>query len=167
VSELLAAIFGGDQPHESLLLHQVCARALVLYLGGLAIVRLGKSRLIGRATAVDVILGFLLGSLLSRGITGHASISGTLAASATVVATHWALTRLALYSDRAGTLLKGRTVLLIDHGRLQRDAMRRAHISDNDLLESLRLHALEGPDEVERAYKERSGEISVRPAVRK
>ncbi len=60
-----------------------------MYLAGLVVVRIGKSRLISRTTSLDVILGFILGSLLSRGITGHASISGTIVASAVIVAVHW------------------------------------------------------------------------------
>jgi uncharacterized membrane protein YcaP (DUF421 family) len=162
VLELLAAMFGGDAPHEPLQFHQVCARAVVVYLGGLAIVRLGKSRLISHTTALDVILGFLLGSLLSRGITGNASISGTLGASAAVVLTHWMLTRLGLRSHRLGLLLKGRDAVLVDQGRMQPEAMRRSHISEDDLLESIRLHGLAGLGEVESARKERNGEISVR-----
>ena len=42
-------LFGGDEPAGSLLLHQVVARAVLVYVVGLAIVRLGKSRLVGRA----------------------------------------------------------------------------------------------------------------------
>src|SRR5215212_3593674 len=90
--DLLHIIFGGDVPEQPLALHQVAARAVVIYLIGIVIVRLGKSRLISRVTAIDVLLGFILGSLLSRGITGHASISGTALSSADIVFVHWLLT---------------------------------------------------------------------------
>src|SRR4051812_49251987 len=75
-------VFGGDFPDDPPKVHQVMARAVLVYLAGLAIIRLGKSRSVGRMTPLDVLLGFVLGSLLSRGITGHASISGTVASSA-------------------------------------------------------------------------------------
>jgi len=40
--------------------------------------------------------------------------------------------------------------------------MRRSHISEHDLLEELRLNAnIDDLNRVERAYKERSGEIGV------
>src|SRR5262245_43342780 len=106
LGEFLRDVFGGDYPVEPLALHQIAARAAIVYLAGLIVVRIGKSRLISRATSVDVILGFILGSLLSRGITGHASISGSLMASAVIVAVHWGLTAIACRSHRFGTLLK-------------------------------------------------------------
>src|SRR5258705_4546048 len=73
VGETLHYVFGGDFPDDPIKIHQVIARAVVVYLVGLAIIRIGKSRSIGRITPLDVILGFVLGSLLSRRITGHAS----------------------------------------------------------------------------------------------
>src|SRR5947209_3492462 len=88
----LHEIFGGDIPDDPLKLHQIAARAVVVYLVGLLIVRIGKSRVISRVTSLDVILGFILGSLLSRGITGHASISGTAVASAAIIFVHWLFT---------------------------------------------------------------------------
>ena len=87
---ILQEAFGGDTPIEPLTLYQVAARDSLVYLAGLVVVRIGKSRLISRTTSLDVILGFILGSLLSRSITGHASISGTIVASAVIVAVHWA-----------------------------------------------------------------------------
>src|SRR5689334_16612425 len=98
LQSVLQAAFGGDVPEQPLALHQVAARAVAVYLIGIAIVRLGKSRSISRVTAIDVLLGFILGSLLSRGITGHASISATVVSSAAIVATHYLLTKAALRS---------------------------------------------------------------------
>ena len=95
LTSFFGELLGGDYPADPLKLHQIAARATIIFLLGLAIVRLGKSRLIARVTALDIILGFILGSLLSRGITGHASISGTLVASATIVFIHWLLTFIA------------------------------------------------------------------------
>src|SRR5918995_1339959 len=95
IGEWMHLAFGGDIPDDPLRLHQVAARALLVFLAGLVIVRIGKSRLISRATSLDVILGFTLGSILSRGITGNASLSATFTASIALVALHWLLTRLA------------------------------------------------------------------------
>src|SRR5262245_33428248 len=89
VSDLVEKVFGGDYPKDPLHLYQVAARAIVVYVVGVAIVRIGKSRIVSRMTPIDVIIGFILGSLLSRGITGHASLSGTVAASIAIVACHW------------------------------------------------------------------------------
>src|SRR4026209_2478611 len=86
IGDLVRSVFGGDAPQQPLLFYQVVARAAIIYIIGLAVVRLGKGRLIGRVTSLDVILGFILGSVLSRGITGQAAISDTAIASAALVA---------------------------------------------------------------------------------
>jgi uncharacterized membrane protein YcaP (DUF421 family) len=159
----LFEVFGGDYPVEELQLHQIAARAAVVFIVGLAIVRIGKSRLIGRVTAIDILLGFVLGSLLSRGITGHASISGTAVASATIVMMHWVLTALAYRSHRIGTLIKGHCTLLVKDGTVDERAMLSSHISRHDLEESLHIKGLETVEQVHLAFKERNGEISIIP----
>ncbi len=134
---------------------------MVVYFVGLVIVRLGKSRLISRATSLDVILGFILGSLLSRGITGHASISGTAVASAAIVLLHWFFTALACRSHKFGTLMKGHDRLLVQDGRIIEENMRKSSLSVHDLREELRLKGVEELSQVKRAFKERNGEVSV------
>lgn len=160
--DLLTECFGGDVPEQPLALGQVAARAAVVYLLGLFLVRVGKSRFHGRASAIDIVLGFVLGSLLSRGITGSASISGTFVASAALVALHWAATAAACRSHGFGNLVKGRTKLLVEDGRLLRNAMSSSHISEHDIREAMRLAAnIDDLSLVKAAYKERSGLISI------
>ena len=161
ISSLVHQMFGGDFPDDPLALHQIAARAIVVYLGGLIVVRIGKSRLISRTTSLDVILGFILGSLLSRGITGHASLSGTMMASAVIVAVHWVLTAIACRSHWFGTVFKGNSELVVENGKVLRTPMKHSHISEHDLIEQLRLRGVDDLQQVRAAFKERNGEISV------
>jgi uncharacterized membrane protein YcaP (DUF421 family) len=154
-------MFGGDRPEFSLTTAQLAARAGLVYLIGLAIVRLGKSRLISRATPLDVILGFILGSRLSRGITGHASLSDTLLTSAFLVAIHWLTTALSCRSEVFDRWIKGNSSVLIKDGQVLQENLRHSHLSDEDLREALRLNGVLKLEEVESATKERNGEISV------
>lgn len=167
VGELTCWCFGGDVLPQDARLWQVALRAGLLYLIGLALVRLGKSRLIGRISPVDVLVGFILGSLLARGMTGSAPLSGTVTACAALVGIHWALTRLAVRWHAFGNLIKGHMHLLVQDGKVLQAAMRKSHISMNDLLEQLRLRGVENLQQVHLAFKERNGEISVirRPAT--
>ena len=153
--------FGGDFPDDPLLLHQAMARGVFIYLVVLAIIRLGKSRSIGRITPLDVLLGFILGSLVSRGITGHASLSGTAAASAALVAVHWLLTLMACQWHWFGNLVKGRADLIVENGQPLFGAMLHHHISNHDLDEFLRNKGVDDLSKVHLAYKERNGEVSV------
>jgi uncharacterized membrane protein YcaP (DUF421 family) len=157
----LGWIFGGDTPSPSLEWWQMGARAILVYVVGVLVVRMGKSRLVGRVSALDILVGFMLGSLLSRGITGHASLSGTAIASAALIATHWLFTLLAARWHVFGKLTKGNAVQLVQDGHMLPNNMRSSHISEHDLVESLRLHGIDDVAVVAKAFKERNGKISV------
>jgi len=169
IANFMQTVFGGDVPQPPLSMLQIAARAIVVYVAGLLIVRVGKSRMIARNTPLDVIVGFILGSILSRGITGHSSISETLVSSAVLVSVHWILTAIAVRWHQVGTLFKGNFKVLVADGQSLPSALESSHISEHDLLEALRRHGLETLGQVDKAYKERSGDISIipkRPAPR-
>jgi len=151
--------FGSDAPVKPSLV-QIAARSVLLFAIAVALVHLGKSRLMSRASAVDVILGFVLGSLLARGIGGAMSLSATTVAMATLVAVHWLLTAVTFRSHWLGNLVKGHCHLLVSNGEIQHESLRRSHISVHDLLEALRLRAnTDDLSRVKAAFKERSGDV--------
>jgi uncharacterized membrane protein YcaP (DUF421 family) len=140
---------------------QMGLRAVLIYLAAIVLVRLGEKRFLGKYTALDVILGFMLGSILSRAINGSAGFFETLAAALVLVVLHWTFAWIAFHSDAFGTLVKGSTRVLIRDGEIKWDAMRSSHISRDDLLGALRANArIEDPEQVKVAYLERSGDIS-------
>lgn len=104
MDELLRSIFGPAPLHEGITALHMAGRAVIAYAGGLVLVRLGKNRLLGRTTAFDIILAFLLGSLLSRAINGGAPMVGSLAAAAVLVALHWGVALLTFHSERLDRL---------------------------------------------------------------
>jgi len=78
---------GGSSVHINVA--QMSLRAAVVYGATVLIVRMGKKRFMSQATAFDVILGIMLGSMVSRAIAGAAPFVPTLAASAALVVVHW------------------------------------------------------------------------------
>ena len=154
-------VFGGDDPELPLRLHQIAARAALIFLMGLTVVRLGKNRMISRVTSLDVIFGFLMGSLLSRGVTGTTSLSATFVACSTIAAVHWLLSALCFRWHAFGVWVKGRETLIVCDRQPVPDNLRKAHISEHDLQEELRLQGVDDLQQVRRAYQERNGEVSV------
>ena len=140
---------------------QMALRAGVVYAAMVVAVRLGKKRFMGQATAFDVILGIMLGSLASRAITGNAPLGPTLAAVGFLLAMHWAFSGLALHWHRFGVAIKGRPVVLVRDGRTDERAMRAAHLTERDLHEDLRRRGVVRPEQVAEARLERNGDISV------
>ena len=152
---------------EGLNLWRMALRAVVVYVAAVAMVRVGEKRFMGKNTAFDVILGIVFGSVLSRAVTGNAPFFPTLGAGFALVCLHWAFAALAFHSDRFGSLVKGRERVLVRNGEVQRDNMRKSHISEKDLREALRVHGkITDPAEAESAHFERSGDISVIPGRR-
>ncbi|HYN87220.1 MAG TPA: YetF domain-containing protein [Ardenticatenaceae bacterium] len=150
---------------KDLNLMQMSLRALVIYLVTLILVRLGDKRFLGKLTAFDVILGIILGSVMSRAINGSAAFVPTLGAGLVLVVLHWGFAKVAFSSDRFGNLIKGHTQELVRDGKIQWDQMRNSAITEDDLREHLRVRGkLSDPGKVKAAYLERSGTISVIPA---
>lgn len=141
---------------------QVSLRAIVIYLGGLAILRVGENRFLGKFTAFDIILGFVLGSVLSRAINGSGPLIPSLTATALLVTLHFLLAKTAFHTHRLGSLIKGRPEPLVKDGQILWEGMRSKSLSERDLEEALRLNAgLESCDQVKEARFERNGDISV------
>lgn len=141
---------------------QMALRTIAIYAFTLAVVRLGSKRFLGKATAFDVILGIMIGSVMSRGINGSAGLVPTLVSGAVLIALHALFASLAYRTDWFGNVVKGKPVLLIDEGQVRTEAMRSTSLSENDLAEALRLQGKKpDPSSIERAYLERNGNISV------
>lgn len=149
---------GEDAPNAP----QMMARAFVIYLVAIVLVRLGNKRFIGKFTAFDVILGIMLGSVLSRAITGSSPFFPTIAAGLALVALHGAFGLLAFRLEGFGDLIKGRSRVLVEDGEIRWEAMRRSQLTENDLLSALREEAsIEDVSQVRVARLERSGNVSV------
>ena len=137
-------------------------RAVIVFIAAIIMIRIGHKRFMGRSTALDVMLGIVFGSVISRAITGNAPFFPTLAAGLVLVVMHWILSAIAFYSDGFGILVKGDRRLLVKNGEIQWDEMKKSHISEKDLEEAMRVNS-RNPDiaEVEAAYLERNGDISI------
>jgi uncharacterized membrane protein YcaP (DUF421 family) len=160
VGTILHDLFGGDYPEEPLGILQIAVRAVFVYSATLLIVRVGKSRIISRTTTIDVILGFILGSLISRAVTGSASITGTIMAAGALVLAHWVFTAMAYRYHWFGVLLKGDSHLVVENGKPLQRWLRHSHISAHDLVEEMRLAGIGDLQQVHEAFKERNGQIS-------
>lgn len=160
--DTLNRILGEHLSLNSLTHLQIALRTGLIYLLGIAVIRFGKGRLLGRMTPLDFILGVVLGALFCQGIIGSLSLARTSIAALTLVVLHWLATWVACRSHLFGNLVKGQAIILVQNGIPNIVNMRRAHISDHDLIEELRLKAnVDDLKQVRVAYQERSGEIGV------
>jgi uncharacterized membrane protein YcaP (DUF421 family) len=151
----------GQEAAGNLSTLQMGARALVVYVVTLAIIRLGKKRFMGRATAFDVIVGIVLGSIASRAITGNAPMVPALTAAAVVMALHWGFSAVAVRWEFFGKVIKGRSRILIKDGEVDEDELCAAHMTRRDLLVAVREQGVSEISQVSEARLERDGSVSV------
>jgi len=136
-------------------------RAVIIYGFALLIIRLGKKRIFGRNTAFDVIMGIVIGSVFSRAVNGSAPFWGTITAGAMLVGLHWLFAVIAFRNSAFGTLVKGHSDMLIKEGEIQWEKMKKHDLSEQDLMESMRLNASTTQIEnIKLATLERNGNIS-------
>lgn len=150
----------GSDP-RSILWWQMCIRSVLIFAWALLLIRLAGKRVFGKNTSFDIVLGVILGSILSRALTGNARFMPTVAASAVIVLLHLLLARLSLRSRFVGHAIKGRETQLVQDGSILWANMRKVNITPHDLQAALRASA--GTDnlcQIRQAFLERNGEIS-------
>jgi len=127
----------------------------------LVLVRVAGRRVFGKWAALDIIVSVIVGSNLSRALTGQASLSGTLAATTLLMVLHWLLAQAAARSAWLASILEGTPIELGRAGLVKQAAMRRHSVSHRDLEEALHQSSVEDISKTQRVVLEPSGKITV------
>jgi uncharacterized membrane protein YcaP (DUF421 family) len=159
--DLIDQIMGLSLKSEQLGFGQMAARAVVMYVALIIVVRSAKKRFLSNATAFDFILTVMVGAVAARAMTGGAPFFASLLAVMVLVGMHWTFSALAQRWRGFGDLIKGHSTLLINAGKVDAHALSAAHMSMDDLREDLRAKGVRDPAEVDEARLERNGKLSV------
>ena len=124
---VLETIFG--RTHE-VTVGQECARAALIFLFGLLCMRVSGRRCFGKWSVLDIVVSIVLGSSLSRALTGSAPLLGTMAACVVLLAMH----KLAPESWGKRTIHASRYVQYETYKRFPSLAQCEAHFRINTLL---------------------------------
>ena len=155
---------GGSEIDPNLSPGQLILRTIVIYIVGLLIIRVGKRRFMGGFTTFDILLGFVVGSVMSRAITGAVSFVDMFLVVSVLVALHWLIAIASYYSNWLSNFFKSSARKIVDNGEIIEEAMQKSKIGKNDLMQALREEAnIEKIEDVKTAYIERDGNITVIP----
>lgn len=153
--------FGLERSAQTLEFRQMLPRALVVFITGIALVRLADKRSFAKMSSFDVLLILILGSIMGRSITGSERLFPTIGACFFLIFLHRLMGSLACRWPAFEQWVKGHTDLLVMDGKMQDQTLRAHHISQEDFAEQLRLKGMmTDARNVRLAYLERSGEIS-------
>ena len=137
------------------------ARALIIYLALLLLVRLSGKRTVGQFTPFDLVVVLLLSEAVSNGLSGgDQSVTGGLIVAATLIGLNLALGWLTSHYEPAEKAIEGREVLIGRNGVLYEQVLRRERVSLADVHKVLRENDCQ-LTEMRCAFLEADGSISV------
>ncbi len=161
LDDLWAVALGVGLEAKDLAPGQTAMRAVVMYVVTLIFVRFAKKRFLGSASAFDVVVGIIVGSIASRTITGNAPLLPSMAAVAAIIVVHWLLSGIAVRSHGFGKTIKGSSQVLVSNGQVDEAVLRAVHMTERDLNEALRQQGVDEIADVAEAHLERNGSVSV------
>jgi uncharacterized membrane protein YcaP (DUF421 family) len=146
----------------SIPLLEIFIRGTVTFIALLVMMRVVGQRESGGLGITDVLLVVLVAQAAAVGLHGGASsIADGVLLVATILFWSIAFDALAYRWPRLGRFIKAQPRLLIKDGELNPPVLRRELMTREEVLSQLRLHGIEDPAEVERAYIEPNGMISI------
>jgi uncharacterized membrane protein YcaP (DUF421 family) len=154
-------LLGPDGKATELSVLNITLRGFIIFVVGLALVRIGDRRSLAQKTAFDAIFIVLIGSMLSRAINGTAPFFVTIAGGIALMIVHRLFALGACKSHWFGKLIKGQPITVVRNGEVDWEGLHSALVSKHDFEEDLRLDGkTDDASTIQLARLERSGDIS-------
>lgn len=140
---------------------EVALRAAIVYLVLVIVFRLIPRKELSRFSPPDIILFALLTVALRKSVVGDDfSLTSAFVGLATIVLINQVLHGLARRSHSWSDRIQGRRLQLIKDGDLIPSGLKRARVTEDELLSRLRGYGTEDLSRVDSAYMERDGKIT-------
>ena len=142
----------------------IVVRTLAVYLAILAGLRLSGKREIGQMTVFDLVVLLLIANAVQNAMVGpDTSLLGGILAAVVLLLVNAIVARLSLRWPRLRRWVEGTPTLLVLHGEVIPQHLRREGIDEESLLAAFREHGVAEISGVEMAVLEIDGSISVVP----
>ena len=139
------------------------ARAVVVYIFLLVILRLTGKRQVGQLAPFDLVLLLVLSNALQNSMNGgDNTVTGGVISAVTLISLNYLLGYITFRSKKMGRFIEGRPQVIIHNGRVYRDIMERERLTQDELDAAVRQAGCASIDEVHFAILENNGQISVR-----
>lgn len=140
-------------------------RAIAVYLILLLVTRSAGRRTMAQVTVFDFVLLLIIAETTDQALLGDDfSVVNAAVVTVTLVMTDVVLSYLKSWSPRMGAVLDGMPTVLVSNGQIDHEALRRARVSLDEVLESAReKQGLKRLDQIDCAVLEVGGAISIIP----
>jgi uncharacterized membrane protein YcaP (DUF421 family) len=143
----------------------IALRTAAVYAVALVGLRLAGKREIGQMTVFDLVVLLLIANAVQNAMVGpDTSLTGGVLAAVVLLVLNTVLARLRLRWPRLRRLVEGSPTLLVLHGEVLADHLRREGLDQDTLEAALREHGVANVADAEMAVLEIDGSISVVPA---
>jgi uncharacterized membrane protein YcaP (DUF421 family) len=139
----------------------IVLRAIVLYAFIVLVMRVIGRRELSSMTPFDLVLLIILGDAIQQGLTqDDYSVTGAVLAVATIATLQVFTSYLSFRSSRARNLLEGQPIVIVDHGEVVQENLKRERMTEDEIAEEMRQQQISSLDEVQWAIIESNGSIS-------
>jgi len=147
----------------SLPLWEFIARAVVVYIFLLVILRITGKRQVGQLAPFDLVLLLVLSNALQNSMNGgDNTVTGGLISAVTLIGLNWLLGYATFRSKKIGRFVEGRPQVIVHNGHVYRDIMQNERLTQDELDAAIRLAGCASIHDVHFAILENNGQISVR-----
>jgi len=141
---------------------RIIGSTAAVYLFIVLAIRLFGKKELAQLSVVDMVFILLISNAVQNAMVGpDNSLSGGLVAALTLFLLNYILKYLQYRFPRMNKLIEGDAILLVFKGKVMDEQLRKAQISVDELLETIREHGVASVKEVDLAILETDGNISV------
>jgi len=158
----LSTIFQVETP-----VWELVTRGSVIYLGILFLFRVLPRRTGGELAMMDLIFVLLIAEAATHSLGDYSSVTEGFIVIGTVMAWNYAINFLSYHIPFFENIVSSPPLPIIKNGKLLRRNMRREYLTEEELMDHLRMEGLEKIEEVKSAFVEGDGKISVVSKKRK
>jgi uncharacterized membrane protein YcaP (DUF421 family) len=142
-------------------------RGIIIYSVLIILLRITGKRQVGQMSPFDLVLLLVLSNAVQNSMNGgDNSIIGGVILAGTLVGINWLVATSTYKSKRVEAIVEGRPELLIHNGKLFDKALAEAQLTRHELDSALRESGCFDIEDVQAAFLENDGKISVIPKKR-
>ena len=137
-------------------------RSVVVYLFLLVAFRLCGKRQLGQLSAFDLVVLLIISNVVQNAVIGNDnSLGGGLIGATAILLLNLVVAYVTFRFKRADRVVEHSPTLLVRHGRVLRDNLRRERLGPRDLRAALRHHGVVSIRDIRYAFLEEDGHVSV------
>lgn len=141
---------------------RIIGSTLAVYLFIVIAIRLFGKKELAQLAVIDLVFILLISNAVQNAMVGpDATLSGGLVAASTLFLVNFLLKYLQFRFPRFGKIVQGDATMLVYKGKILESHLKKAKISEDELMEAVREHGVASVKEVDLAIMEVDGSISV------